>query len=610
MREKSLIHLVGEENLNLPIHFQVELFKAMKKLITILLIGWLTQFSSIHAQYLKLLDFNGTNGNGPEGSLTIVNDVLYGMTPFGGANQSGCIFKINPDGTGYTSLLDFSGTSDGAGPNGSLIFSGSLLYGMTKMGGANNMGCIFKIKTDGTGYSKMFDFSGLTNGKYPLGSLMLSGNFLYGMTSEGGNAGKGCIFKISIVNSVFTKLFDFSGTSDGSTPFGSLVMSGNVLYGMTVFGGGNNKGCIFKINTDGSGFTHLHEFSGMTDGEMPYGSLILSGNILYGMTIEGGANNEGCIFSINTDGSGYSIIFDFNDKMNGAYFPGGSLTLIENILFGMTTVGGTYGYGSIFQFDAAHDGCSRLLDFNGAGNGNDPHGDLTLSGSALYGMTSFGGSYDLGVIFKYILKPFTQAGNIIFPFVGIDLADISWTNGSGEKRAVFIKKGTGAITYPVNNTTYTASNDWNTKGSQLGTSGYYCIYNDTGNNLTITGLSQGTTYTVQVFEYNGEAGEEHYQLMTETGNPNSFQTTSVTTVDPVRRVPEQIYSDGKAVCIVMNQRDVKAQIAIYNVAGVCLFRTDKLNEGLNRIAIDCLPGIYIVNLTANGLLLTKKIMID
>ena len=66
------------------------------------------------------------------------------MTPWGGANDSGIVFKIKPDGTGYSKLLDFS-AANGYFPFGSLISDGAFLYAMTRDGGANNKGVVFKL---------------------------------------------------------------------------------------------------------------------------------------------------------------------------------------------------------------------------------------------------------------------------------------------------------------------------------------------------------------------------------------------------------------------------------------------------------------------------------
>ena len=98
-------------------------------------------------------------------------------------------------------------------------------------------------------------------------------------------------------------------------------------------------------------------------------------------------------------------------------------------------------------------------------------------------------------------EPVTQASAITFSSVASASMTTSWTNGSGGRRAVFMKAGSGAKTNPSDGTAYTASSDWNSKGSQLSTSGYYCIYNGTGNSVSLTNLLASTTYYFQIFEY-------------------------------------------------------------------------------------------------------------
>ena len=133
------------------------------------------------------------------------------------------------------STLD--GATNGKYPNGDLISDGTFLYGMTTQGGINDMGTIFKIKPDGTGFVKLLDFAGAINGMYPYGSLFSDGTFLYGMTSEGGTTNMGAIFKIKPDGTGFVKLLNFTGTANGRNPQGSLISDGTFLYGMTCNGG-------------------------------------------------------------------------------------------------------------------------------------------------------------------------------------------------------------------------------------------------------------------------------------------------------------------------------------------------------------------------------------
>lgn len=120
------------------------------------------------------------------------------------------------------------------------------LYGTADIGGANNMGVIFKLAPDGT-YTILHNFDG-TDGSYPSRLTLLrdaSGN-LYGVTPNGGAFGDGTVFKLA-PNGTFTVLHSFHGV-DGVEPDGGLIMDdlGN-LYGITLMGGSHNSGTVYEI---------------------------------------------------------------------------------------------------------------------------------------------------------------------------------------------------------------------------------------------------------------------------------------------------------------------------------------------------------------------------
>lgn len=266
--------------------------------------GTLFKIKPDGSDFVKLLDFSGLNGWNPSGSLVSDGVFLYGVTKMGGTQGDGTLFRIKPDGSEFSTLLHFNATSSGFSPNGPLVTDGVYLYGMTMSGGITHTtfnggdGTIFKIKTDGTGYVKILDFTGV-NGSFASGSLISDGTFLYGMTRQGGMFSQGNLFKIHPDGSGFTNLLNFDGPLNGAVPEGSLISDGTFLYGMTWGGGTGNLGTLFKIKPDGSAFEKLWEFTNATEGRNPYGTLFSDGAFLYGMTYSGGAKNHGVIFKFN-----------------------------------------------------------------------------------------------------------------------------------------------------------------------------------------------------------------------------------------------------------------------------------------------------------------------
>lgn len=383
--------------------------------------GTLSKINTDGTGYTKLLDFNkALNGSVPFGALTLVGSVFYGVTNSSGANAAGCIFKYDPASGVYTNLLDFTGNT-GAAPGSTSLTTltpsadGTILYGTTRFGGTNGKGVIFQVNADGTGYTVLLNFDGNTgtmNGSSCRGSLIRSGSMLYGMAYDGGSSNLGCVFQMDLTQSIgsqYTKLLDFTGAANGSNPRGALTISGTKLYGMTLNGGASAKGSLFQLDLTqpiGSQYTKLLDFTGTAGvaiGANPWGTLTVSGTNLYGMTQFGGTSNLGCIFKIDLTqaiGSQYSKLFDFTGAANGST-PMGSFTLVGNVLYGMTQLGGTNAYGVLFQYDLGGGGYTKLFDFDGSANGRYPYSELTFYNHNLYGMTNAGGTGDIGTIFKF-----------------------------------------------------------------------------------------------------------------------------------------------------------------------------------------------------------------
>jgi gliding motility-associated-like protein len=122
---------------------------------------------------------------------------------------------------------------------------------------------------------------------------------------------------------------------------------------------------------------------------------------------------------------------------------------------------------------------------------------------------------------SFAAAPTVQATSLTFSASGSTNTTANWTNGNGTSRAVFIKAAATGSPAPVDATTYTANTVFGL-GTQIGATGWYCVYNGTGTSVTITGLSSNTNYQVMTAEYNGAAGSEQYLTTTGTGNPTNF----------------------------------------------------------------------------------------
>jgi uncharacterized repeat protein (TIGR03803 family) len=356
-------------------------------------------------------------GASPMGSLTELNGLLYGTTAGGGTSASGTVFGVKPDGTGYTVVHTFSGYPDDMGtPLGSLLASGDELYGMTSAGGGD-YGTVFRLRTDGSAYEILHSFTARGgDGARPRGSLLLAEGILYGTTQYGGagscpDAGAppmttcGTVFRINTDGSNFAIVHSFRQSSaDGRSPTTSLVLHRRVLYGLTDRGGAFDRGVVYKVNPNGTGFALLHSFGGGGgDGAYPSGALVQSGGFLYGVTIGGGLDDRGAVFRIRPDGSGFALVHVFAGDGSEGGNPPGPVVAAGGALYGTTLSGGPHGAGAAFRVNEDGTGFTVLHAFSGA-DGSAPR-SLTAVGRSLCGVATSGGLADAGVLFRLDMLP-------------------------------------------------------------------------------------------------------------------------------------------------------------------------------------------------------------
>ena len=238
---------------------------------------------------------------------------FYGTTASGGAFGGGTVFKITPGGTA-TILCNFFGSAydDENTPYAALVQGTDGYFYGTASGGLSAHGTVFRMDPE-RGCLVMHWFTGgLADGAAPTAALIQAsdGNF-YGTTSLGGAYDVGTVFRITPRGTV-TVLHAFSGSpSDGSSPRTALIQATDGdFYGTTYDGGSSNAGTVFRMTLAGS-VTLLHSFTN-SEGFSPSAGLIQAPDgDFYGTTESGGPSGSGTVFKITQAGT-FTLLHAFS----------------------------------------------------------------------------------------------------------------------------------------------------------------------------------------------------------------------------------------------------------------------------------------------------------
>ena len=389
-----------------------------------------------HYAVLHAFGGNASDGVTPQAGLVQRRDgMLYGTTSLGGTNKAGIVFKLATDGSGYTALHTFGATFSGDGFSPTALIQGAdgALYGVTQSGGTEYGGVVFRLGADGSAYDVLYNF-GIEippayfngDGLSPVALTQGADGALYGVTQTGGTNGVGNVFRLGTNGSAFAVLHTFGDVAnDGTTPVGLARGSNGVLVGVTQSGGSYSNGVVFMLSSDGSGYGLAHEFTGTLndtsgDGANPGAGLLRGADgSWYGTTLHGGTDqDDGTVFRMNADGSGYQVIrrFTFIDSVFYDTFstdgqqPGPLAQGANGLLYGTTAYGGTTGQGAYTEtgdgtlFVLATNAMDYAVIYNFSttgGDGQSPVAGLTLGrDGSFYGVTPSGGPAGQGSVFR------------------------------------------------------------------------------------------------------------------------------------------------------------------------------------------------------------------
>jgi uncharacterized repeat protein (TIGR03803 family) len=333
---------------------------------------------------------------------------------------------------------NFTGDPDGSFPNAGLTADGKgNFYGTTQGGGTfEGGGTVFELSPNGSGgwnETIIHNFCSAANcadGSDPFFSYVTldSVGNLYGTTCGGGSTNGGTVWELSLVDQTRTEsvLYSFDASSHGNDcPInGVIIDSAGNLYGTVQSG-------VFELSPSNGTWTEqvIYAFNG--DESLRYNGLAM--------------DSHGNIF-----GTSISTVFELSPNDNGGWTPTVLHTFTAGVslptgnpvfdsagnLYGVTSDGGAYGTGSVYKLSPKKKGgwaFKTLYSFNGCPHhlGGPVAGIVRDASGNLYGTTPLGGNscgngnQGYGTVFE--LTPPVGTGSytekVLWSFSGADGAN-------------------------------------------------------------------------------------------------------------------------------------------------------------------------------------------
>jgi len=296
--------------------------------------------------------------------------------------------------------------------------SSGALYGTTQAGGTKQEGVVFELKQSKGSWEEtvLHSFLGGSDGSHPYSDLYMDPvtGVLYGATYDGGSKNCGVVFQLALSGQTWVETILFTlGGSSGCNPESGLRedASGN-LYGTTLTGSEYGYGNVFMLSPTGGTWTQtvLHSFTGGSDGAYAGRLDLNSAGVLYGVTFSGGLHNDGTVFELTQSGGSWSetVIHNFSSSPDGSDPFGIRLDANTGFLYGTTEYGGTSNLGTVFRLTESGGVWSEtvLHSFSGgSGDGALPEASPAenVDTTEIFGTTTEGGSKNVGTVFS--VKP-------------------------------------------------------------------------------------------------------------------------------------------------------------------------------------------------------------
>jgi uncharacterized repeat protein (TIGR03803 family) len=196
----------------------------------------------------------------------------------------------------------------------------------------------------------------------------------------------------------FEVLHYFDGIAAGCPRSDLLETADGSFYGTAGCGGKFGEGVLYRLDRHGRASV-LFSFQLQTTGSPAAALIQARDGLLYGTAL-GGPARGGTIFTIDREGR-VTVVQAFDETSSGPRNPRAALLQAKDgLLYGTTTEGGAFGFGTVFRLNPAG-GITVLHDFDFRSTGANPSAPLIQGGDGfLYGTAQFGGPSDNGTVFR------------------------------------------------------------------------------------------------------------------------------------------------------------------------------------------------------------------
>ena len=350
---------------------------------------------------------NATGDDARSGMMQASNGLLYGTTCYGGLDDAGVLYSLDPTSNTYTVLHEFTRHFPTKPP---IEYSPGILIGITPYNDDSLSGEIYQYNISTGVYTTLYSFLPSSCSEPRASITKGTDGKLYGATYYGGASNTGTLFNYDISSNQFNVLYSFPPFGVGGRyPVGDLIEdSAGVFYGTTLMGAWSTSGVVYKYNYNTSTYTQIHEFDPPSEGQGDYSTFIKHiNNRLYSYNefSWSGPSESGTFFSIDPTIDSFRLEFCFEQYPEG--------TNPSDALF-VASDGNVYGINShsndepvFYKYDPTIDSLFVLnqntnFGYNFYTIGYYPiNGGLTEINNLLYGTINRSDSFPKGAYYSY-----------------------------------------------------------------------------------------------------------------------------------------------------------------------------------------------------------------